>query len=205
MDFDPDTMPPRDVYPLLIGAVNPRPIAWVSTVSSDGTPNLAPFSFFNAFGARPPCVGFSPALRRDGTKKDTLLNVEETGEFVVCVATEDTAEAMNATSAELPRAESEFGFAGLTPTPSVKVRPPRVAESPVAMECRLQQIIRIGDGPLSTNLILGVVVLFHFDDRVLTDGKPDPRKLRTLGRLGADWYTRAADGLFELPKPPPRR
>jgi flavin reductase (DIM6/NTAB) family NADH-FMN oxidoreductase RutF len=124
------------VYRALVGVVTPRPIAWVTTVDGEGRVNLAPFSFFNAFGANPPVVVFSPTLRRDGSKKDTLRNLNAVGEFVVNAAVEDLAEKVNATSKELPPGQSEADYAGLTLEPSVKVRPPRVAESPVHLECR---------------------------------------------------------------------
>src|SRR3954465_12808408 len=130
-----------EVYQFLVGAVTPRPIAWVTTLSPSGVANLAPFSFFNAFGANPPVVVFSPTLRRDGTKKDTLLNLESLGEFVLNAATAPLAERVNLTSKELPPDESEVPLAGLTTVPSVRVRPPRVAESPVNMECVVRQIV----------------------------------------------------------------
>ena len=143
-----------------------------------GRVNLAPFSFFNAFGANPPIVVFSPTLRRDGSKKDTLLNLEAVGEFVVNAAVEELAEKLNATSAELPRGQSEAEYAGLTLVPSTKVQPPRVAESPVHLECRVRQIMPMGDGPIAANLVIGEVVLIHIDERVLdATGQVDPRKL----------------------------
>src|SRR5262245_1524001 len=145
------------VYQALVGVVTPRPIAWVTTIDARGRVNLAPFSFFNAFGANPPVVVFSPTLRRDGSKKDTLLNLEVIPEFVLNAAVEDLAEPMNASSKELPTGESEAEFAGLELQPSVKVRPPRVAASPVHMECRVRQILPIGDGPIAANLVIGEV------------------------------------------------
>src|SRR3954470_11040043 len=129
-----------EVYRRLVEVVTPRPIAWVTTVDGQGRVNLAPFSFFNAFGANPPVVVFSPTLRRDGSKKDTLLNLEVVPEFVLNAAVEDLAAKMNATSKELPHGQNEADYAGLTLQPAVKVRPPRVAESPVHMECRVRQI-----------------------------------------------------------------
>ncbi len=189
------------VYRALVGVVVPRPIAWVTTVDLEGRVNLAPFSFFNAFGANPPIVVFSPTLRRDGSKKDTLLNLESVGEFVVNVAVEEVAEKLNATSAELPRGISEADRAGLALTPSAKVRPPRVAESPVHLECRVRQIMSMGDGPIAANLVIGEVVLIHIDDRVLdSSGQVDPRKLRAIARLGGSDYCRTRD-LFEMERP----
>src|SRR5947209_18597881 len=132
---------------MLVGVVTPRPIAWVTTVDLEGRVNLAPFSFFNAFGANPPVVVFSPTLRRNGTKKDTLLNVEATGEFVLNAAVAPLAEKVNQSSKEVPAGESEVELTGLHTLPSVKVKPPRVAESPCHMECRVRQVIPVGHGP----------------------------------------------------------
>jgi flavin reductase (DIM6/NTAB) family NADH-FMN oxidoreductase RutF len=190
-----------DVYHLLVGLVTPRPIAWVTTVSPAGGVNLAPFSFFNAFGANPPVVVFSPTLRRDGTKKDTLLNVEATGEFVLNAAVSPLAEKVNLSSKEVPPDESEIELTGLRAVPSVKVKPPRVAEAPAQMECKVRQIIPCGDGPIAANLVIGEVVMIHVRDDVLdAAGRPDPRKLRTVARLGGDYWCHTSD-LFELKRP----
>ncbi|MBY0457210.1 MAG: flavin reductase family protein, partial [Gemmataceae bacterium] len=185
MQLDPATAPIPDVYQYLVGVVTPRPIAWVTTLSPAGVVNLAPFSFFNAFGANPPVIVFSPTLRRDGTKKDTLLNLEKRGEFVVHAATAPLAEQVNLSSKEIPPDESEVTLTGLTTLPSVKVRPPRLAEAPVALECVVRQIVPCGSGPIAANLVIGEVVLLHVADEVL-DGKGgvDPRKLQTVARLG---------------------
>ena len=189
------------VYRALVGIVTPRPIAWVTTVDGAGTVNLAPFSFFNAFGANPPVVVFSPVLRRDRSKKDTLQNLNVVNEFVLNAAVEELAEKVNATSRELPPGQSEAEYARLTLEPSAKVRPPRVAESPVHLECRVRQILPIGDGPLAANLVIGEVLLMHIADSVLDDrGAVDPRKLRTIARLGGDYYCRSTD-LFEMERP----
>jgi flavin reductase (DIM6/NTAB) family NADH-FMN oxidoreductase RutF len=189
------------VYQALVGVVAPRPIAWVTTIDDQGRVNLAPFSFFNAFGANPPVVVFSPTLRRDGSRKDTLLNLGIVPEFVLNAAVEDLAEKMNATAKELPRGQSEAEYAGLTLQPSAKVRPPRVAESPVHLECCVRQIISIGDGPIAANLVIGEVLLIHIDDSVLdTSGRVDPRKLKTIARLGGNHYCRSTD-LFEMERP----
>jgi flavin reductase (DIM6/NTAB) family NADH-FMN oxidoreductase RutF len=189
------------VYRALVGIVTPRPIAWVTTVDGLGRVNLAPFSFFNAFGANPPVVVFSPVLRRDRSKKDTLQNLSAVNEFVLNAAVEELSEKVNATSRELPPGSSEAEYAGLTLEPSAKVRPPRVAESPVHLECRVRQILPIGDGPLAANLVIGEVLLIHIADSVLDDqGTVDPRKLRTIARLGGDYYCRITD-LFEMERP----
>jgi flavin reductase (DIM6/NTAB) family NADH-FMN oxidoreductase RutF len=190
-----------EVYQLLVGVVTPRPIAWVTTLSPAGVVNLAPFSFFNAFGANPPVVVFSPTLRRDGSKKDTLLNLEARGEFVLNAATAPLAGQVNLSSKELPPDESEITLTGLTALPSVKVGPPRVAESPVNMECRVRQIIPCGTGPIAANLVIGEVLVMHVSEEVLDERKRvDPRKLRTVARLGGDYWCHTSD-LFELKRP----
>jgi len=189
------------VYRALVGIVTPRPIAWVTTVDQEARVNLAPFSFFNAFGANPPVVVFSPTLRRDGSRKDTLLNLQVVPEFVLNAAVEDLAEQMNMTSKELPTGQSEAEYAGLTLLPSTKVRPPRVAETPVHLECRVLQFMSIGDGPIAANLVIGEVLLIHVDESVLdAHGQVDPRKLKTIARLGGDLYCRSTD-LFEMKRP----
>ena len=189
------------IYQTLVEVVTPRPIAWVTTIDAANRVNLAPFSFFNAFGANPPVVVFSPGLRRDGSKKDTLLNLEIVPEFVVNAAVEDLAESMNATAKELPLGQSEADYAGLVLKPSTKVRPPHVAVSPVHMECRVRQILPIGNGPAAGNLVIGEVLLIHIDDSVLDfSGQVDPRKLRTIARLGGNYYCRTTD-LFEMKRP----
>jgi flavin reductase (DIM6/NTAB) family NADH-FMN oxidoreductase RutF len=181
--------------------VTPRPIAWVTTLSQAGVVNLAPFSFFNAFGANPPIVVFSPTLRRDGTKKDTLLNIEWGKEFVINAAVEPLAEQVNLSSRELPHDQSELEITGLSVITSVRVKTPRLAASPVSLECELLQILPIGSGPISANLVIGRVVYVHIDDSVLDDrGKVDPRKLKTIARLGGDSYCRSTD-LFEMKRP----
>jgi flavin reductase (DIM6/NTAB) family NADH-FMN oxidoreductase RutF len=190
-----------EVYQALVGIVTPRPIAWVTTVDRAGRVNLAPFSFFNAFGANPPVVVFSPTNRRDGSKKDTLLNVEATGEFVVHAAVASLAEKINATSKELPPGESEVEYVSLHTTQSVKVRPPRLVEAPVAMECKVRQVIPIGSGAIAANLVIGEVVIMHVDDAVLdANGRVDPRKLKTVARLGQDYWCHTSD-LFEQKRP----
>ncbi len=192
-----------EVYHALVGIVAPRPIAWVTTVDSHGRVNLAPYSFFNVFGANPPVVVFSPSVKRDGSPKDTLRNVEETGEFVVNGSTEAVAEALNLTSLELPHGESEAERAGLTLVPSEMVRPPRVAESLTHLECKLHQVVSIGHDVGAANLVIGEVVLIHVDDSILDDrGRIDPMRLRAISRLGGDWYGRTVD-LFEMGRPRP--
>ncbi|HVK07749.1 MAG TPA: flavin reductase family protein [Gemmataceae bacterium] len=201
MQIDVAGTPVVDVYHMLVGVVTPRPIAWVTTVDPAGRVNLAPFSFFNAFGANPPVVVFSPTRRRDATKKDTLLNVEATGEFVVHASVASLAEKVNQSSKEIPPGESEIELVGLHTTPSVKVKPPRLTEAPVAMECKVRQIVPVGDGPIAANLVIGEVLMIHVDDAILdAQGKPDPRKLRTVARLGGDYWCHTTD-LFEQKRP----
>jgi flavin reductase (DIM6/NTAB) family NADH-FMN oxidoreductase RutF len=190
-----------DVYHWLIGIITPRPIAWVTTVDPEGRVNLAPFSFFNAFSGNPPVVVFSPTLRRDGGKKDTLRNVEATGEFVLNAAVESLAEKINLSSKDLPYGESEVDLTGLKLLPSEKVKPPRIAETPVTMECKLLQIVPLGKGPIAGNLVIGEVLVMHIDDAVLdAKGRIDPRKLQTIARLGGDYYCRTSD-LFTMKRP----
>ena len=201
MHIDVSQTPFLDVYQALVSVVTPRPIAWVTTIDRDNRVNLAPFSFFNAFGANPPVVVFSPTLRRDGSKKDTLLNVEATGEFVVNMAVAPLAAEVNRSSKELPHGDSEVDYVGLHTVPSEKVKPPRLAESPVNLECKLLQVIPIGQGPVAGNLVIGEVLMIHVADRVLDEaGKVDPHKLRTIARLGGDWYCHTSD-LFTMHRP----
>ena len=201
MQIDVSKSSVQDAYRALVGVVTPRPIAWVTTVDPEGRVNLAPFSFFNAFGANPPVVVFSPVTRRDGTRKDTLRNVEATGQFVLNAAVESLAEQVNLSSAELPYGESEIDLTGLAVAPSIKVRPPRLAASPTHLECKLVQIVPIGDGPTAANLVIGEVLMIHVDDAVLDPtGQIDPRKLRTIARLGGDNYCRTTD-VFEMRRP----
>ncbi len=200
--FLPEELGPRATYALLITCVVPRPIAWVSTCSPEGVPNLAPFSFFNAGGANPPSVVFSASNFRDGRPKDTLVNVRATGEFVVNIVPYTLAERMNLTAHEYEYGLSEFEKAGLTPLTSAKVRPPRVAESPIQMECKLFQIVSHGDGPISANYVIGEVLCFHIAEYLLKDGKIVDNTISDhIGRLGESWYCRVVpDSMFWMPR-----
>jgi flavin reductase (DIM6/NTAB) family NADH-FMN oxidoreductase RutF len=191
MKFDPADMSKREAYKLMIGTIIPRPIAWVSTVSPDGVRNIAPFSFFTAITADPPTVCFAPARRPGGVKKDTLANVEATGEFVVNIVTEEQSKAMNETATDYPPEFDEFERAGLSAVASDIVAAPRVGGSPVNMECKLQNTIPVGNG--GSVLVIGEVLLFHVDERVLKDGKVDAGLLKAIGRLGGDEYTRTSE------------
>jgi flavin reductase (DIM6/NTAB) family NADH-FMN oxidoreductase RutF len=202
MEITPSDLPHQSVYKLMIGSIVPRPIGWVSSLDAEGRLNLAPFSFFNAVCPKPPTVLFCPQIRgSDGHPKDTLRNVRATGEFVINIVSESVAEAMNQTSAEVPYGVDEFTLAGLTPLPSVIVRPPRVGESLVHYECRVTQIVEISDQPGGGSIVIGEVLHIHVDDSILigTD-KIDPRKLQAIGRLAGTTYTRTTD-LFDLIRP----
>lgn len=195
MIVDPAQASASDIYRVMIRCIVPRPIAWVSTISPDGIANLAPFSFFTGVTTRPPTICFAPGRRpQSGERKDTLRNVEETGEFVVNMVSDDLADRMNTTSVDYPPEVDEFSEAGVTPLASQIVRPPRVAESPVSFECRRYDIIHVGeDGPGGGALVIGEIVMIHIDDRVLNDGKVDPALLRPLGRLGGREYTKLGE------------
>ena len=201
--FVPSEMSPREAYALLISCVAPRPIAWVSTCAPDGRVNLAPFSFFNAGGANPVSVVFSCTNFRDGRPKDTLRNVHATGEFVVNIAPYWLAEQMNQTSFEYEYGVSEFEQVGLTRAPSLYVQPPRVAESPIAMECKLFQVVAHGAGPVAANYVIGEVLCFHIAETLLTpEGVVDNLVADYIGRMGESWYVRATpEAMFRLNRP----
>jgi len=196
MELDPDEV---SMYRTLAGAVVPRPIAWVSTTSPDGVDNLAPYSFFNVAAVDPPVVMFAPVDDADSPEglKDTPRNVRETGEFVVNVVTESVAAAMNETAATLPAGESEFDRADVTRADSRRVAAPRVAESPVAFECSLSEMVDVG----GSTMVLGEVEWVHLDDEVTTDGKLDVRKLDAVGRLSGSFYA-TTDDRFSMERPP---
>ena len=201
MILDFEKLTPRESYPWMINAINPRPIAWVSTISADGRTNLAPFSFFQGVCASPPTLLFTGANDRTGKKKDSVVNVEQVPEFVVNIVSYALREPMNATSAPLPHGESEFEKFHIATAPSLRVRPPRVAASPVAFECRLDRIVRIGEGPLGGNVVFGTILCAHVSEAVLgPDGKIDPPKLDTIGRMGGDFYSRTTE-LFVIHRP----
>ena len=200
MTIDPGSTAPENIYKLMIGCIVPRPIAFVSTVSGEGARNLAPFSFFTGISAKPPIVCFCPTFLPDGAKKDTLRNVEQTGEFVVNVVSEAIAAQMNACSADFPAEIDEFDVSGLTAIPSDVVKPPRVAESPVNMECRLIQVVNLSTGSLGGNLVIGEVVRFHVADELLSNFRIDPDKLNAIGRMGGPSYTRTRDR-FNMERP----
>lgn len=195
-----------DPYDLLIHAIAPRPIAFVSTLSPDGSPNLAPFSFFMGAGSNPVSVCFSPCTKADGTSKDTLRNIESTGEYVIHTVSGRMAEGMVTTSRPLPHGESEWPGSGFTPVPALKVRPPRVAEAPFAMECRLHKVVPHGEGPDAANYIIGEVVQFHVAASLMTTDPSEvvPSSVDYLARMGGAWYSRVLpESLFVMKRPSP--
>jgi flavin reductase (DIM6/NTAB) family NADH-FMN oxidoreductase RutF len=201
MLLDFSSLKPRDAYGWMISTILPRPIAWVSTISLGGKTNLAPFSFFQGVTSNPPTLMFVPVNTRDGTKKDTVRNIEEVPEFVVNLVPFALAEQMNASSALLPYGESEFEAFGIAAAPSHRVRPPRVAAAPVAFECTLDRFVQIGEGPLAANVVFGRIEFLHVAEAALgADGKPDAEKLDLIGRLGGESYARTTDR-FSLPRP----
>ena len=208
MDALISQLSPREIYSILLHSIAPRPIAWVSSQSTAGQPNLAPFSFFNCVSVDPPMLAFSPGLRapkevpstQHGEPKDTLRNIRETKEFVVSVVTYDLREHMNATSGEYDATVNEFELAKLKPVASQAVRPPRVGESPLSFECKLHQIIDFSPKPTGSSLVIGQVVAVHIDDAHLKDGRLDPNSLDLIGRMGGLQYTRTRDR-FEMVRP----
>ena len=224
MLFDFADLAARARYKLLVSTITPRPIAWVVSQDSRGLLNAAPFSFFNAFSADPPVIGIgigsharvravlaareeqSPAPGAGSTwsppqMKDTRANIAETGEFVVNLVSEEVAQAMNVTAIEFEPGVNELAEAGLTTCPSVRVKPPRIAESPVSMECELLQIVDLG----ASGLVLGRVLAMHIREDAVIDAAKcyvDTPKLRLIGRMhGTGWYARTSD-LFEMPRIP---
>ncbi len=200
---DTNTLSWQSLYKIFIGSVLPRPIGWVSTVDEHGNNNLAPFSFFTVASVSPPHVLFCPMIRgTDLSEKDTLHNVRHTGEFVLNIVTENTAEAMNQTATELPANVDEFQYAGLTAVRSVAVKSARVAESPIHFECKLNQIIEFGNQPGAGSVVIGEVVHLHVDDDMLYGGdKIKLDALKPIGRLAGTSYTRVTD-VFELVRNP---
>ena len=187
MQIDIRETSPGRAYRMLISAIVPRPIAFVSTLSSAGQRNLAPFSFFMGVSSQPLTLALS-VFHRQGVPKDTAANILETGEFVVNLTTEELAQRVALASGDYAREYDEFAMTGLTPVASERVRPPRVGESPVSLECRLHRSMVIGEPPSATHLIVGEVVFAHVRDDLWADGMIDGEKLRPLSRLGANFY-----------------
>jgi flavin reductase (DIM6/NTAB) family NADH-FMN oxidoreductase RutF len=204
MVIDPKEAPMARMHALLLGSVIPRPIAFVSTVDKDGNVNLSPFSYFNCFGANPPVLIFSPARRgRDNTTKHTYENILEVPEVVIHIVNYAIVQQMSLASTEYPRGVNEFIKAGFTAIPSLKVKPPRVKEAPVAFECKVIQVIPTGEKGGAGNLVICHVMMMHVHEEVLDDsGRIDPFKLDAVARLGGDYYCRVhGDAIFKIPKP----
>jgi len=200
MEISPESRSSQDIYKILIGTILPRPIAWVSTVDPSGNLNLAPFSFFTVASVNPPILCFSPLLKENSIEKDTLANINQTGEFVVNIVSYNLAQAMNRTSGPYPSEVNEFDVAGVTPKESTFVKPPCVADSLVNFECKLQQIIPLGSEPMAGNLILGNVCNIHIDPDIVRNGKVDHESLDAIGRLGGNMYSTIRD-CFEMERP----
>lgn len=201
--IDPATIHHSESHRYLLSCVAPRPIAFAGTVDSDGRPNLAPFSFFNAFGANPPVVAFSPAFRgTDGSPKHTLLNVLATGEFTISVVSYSMVEQISLASCDFPEGVDEFVKAGFTKLESHKIKPFGVAESPMVMECKLLHHIPVGGGPGSANILIGEVVMFHLQESIFDGQYPSADRLDLVARMGGPLYCRASGpAVFTLAKP----
>lgn len=204
MIVTPGEISTKQLHAYLLGSVAPRPICFASTIDKEGNPNLSPFSFFNVFGSKPPIAIFSPARRvRDNTIKHTLENIQETKEVVINVVTYDMVQQTNLSSCEYPKGVNEFIKSGFTPVASELVKPFRVKESPVSMECKLLQVIETGQEGGAANLVICEIVKMHIDERILGDDQQiDPHKIDLVARMGKDFYCRASgDAIFEVHKP----
>jgi len=204
MTIDPHEIPMARMHALLLGSVIPRPIAFASTVDKNGVVNLSPFSYFNCFGANPPLMIFSPARRgRDNTTKHTYENILEVPEVVIHIVSYSMVYQMSLASGEYPKGVNEFVKAGFTEVTSLKIKPPRVKEAPVAFECKVMQVIPTGEKGGAGNLVICEVIMMHVSEAVLDDsGRIDPHKLDAVARLGGDWYCRVqGNAIFKLPKP----
>jgi len=201
--IDPTTIPQPELYSILSTAVAPRPICFASTVDAEGKVNLSPYSFFNVFSSNPPVMVFSPTRSgRDNSLKHTHQNVVEVPEVVINVVNHAMAEQMSLSSTAYDKDVNEFVKAGFTEVPSVKVKPPRVGEAPVSFECRVLEVVELGQIPGAGNLIIAQVDMIHINDEYLTDNVLDTEKLDLVGRMGGNWYIRAIKkSLFEIPKP----
>lgn len=201
--IDPKEISTGKLHSYLLGAVAPRPICFASTVDVEGNVNLSPYSFFNVFSANPPVMIFSPARRvRNNTTKHTLENVLETKEVVINIVSYPMVQQMSLSSTEYAKGVNEFVKAGLTEIPSQKVKPPRVAEAPVQFECKVNEVVELGKEGGAGNLVICEVVQLHINEVILdTEGKIDPVKIDAVARMGGNWYNRAKEGMFEVPKP----
>lgn len=191
---------PQEIYHLLIGGVCPRPIAWISSLSSKGVMNLAPYSFFTVASCNPPVLSITQITPRDRLAKDTLINLQETGECVVNIVSTEQVNKMNETCADYPHDTSEFLIAGIEQVPSVSVSPPGVKDSKVRYECRLKELFSVSDLPSGGKLMLLDVIGVHVDDRIFISGSIDPSFLDAVGKMGGDYYSFTRE-LFELKRP----
>ncbi|WP_064094315.1 flavin reductase family protein [Rossellomorea aquimaris] len=199
MDIKPNTLQWQDAYKLMIGSILPRPIAFVSSLDEEGNANLAPYSFFTAISAEPMLVCFSPMRRgSDGSKKDTLANIEATKEFVINIVSEEFAEKMNDCAIEYDSTTDEFEEVGLTKKNSITVKPPGVSESKVQLECVLHEVLHFGNHPGAGSLVIGKVECVRIEDQLYYDGKIDSEKLKPVGRLAGQMYTKPLTDSFEL-------
>jgi flavin reductase (DIM6/NTAB) family NADH-FMN oxidoreductase RutF len=202
LHYEPKDLSVPEVHKLLLGGVAPRPIALVSTISKNGINNLSPFSFFNAFGANPPIVAFSPSRRgKDASLKDTYKNLIDTKECVIQAVTHSMVEQISLASAEFASDVDEFVKSGLTPINSDVVNPKRVKESPFQMECKLIEMKSIGEGGGAANLAICEVVKFHVTEDIFTNGIINPVKIDLVARMSGNFYSRAGMGVFEVEKP----
>ncbi|MDC8002196.1 flavin reductase family protein [Aequorivita todarodis] len=203
ISIEPHELSTAKLHGYLLGAVSPRPICFASTVDSEGNVNLSPFSFFNVFSARPPILVFSPARRgRDNTTKHTYENVLEVPEVAINIVSFNMVQQVSLSSTEYAKGVNEFTKAGFTEIPSELIKPPRVAEAPVQLECKVNDVIKLGTEGGAGNLVICEVVKLHIKEEILgEDGSIDPFKIDTVSRLGGNWYSRAKAGLFEVPKP----
>lgn len=203
ISIEPHELSTGKLHGYLLGAVSPRPICFASTMDSKGNVNLSPFSFFNVFSAKPPILVFSPARRgRDNTTKHTYENVLEVPEVVINIVNYEMVQQVSLASTEYAKGINEFKKAGFTELPSEMVKPPRVAEAPVQLECKVNEVISLGNEGGAGNLVICEVVKLHIKEEILSgDGSIDPFKIDTVSRLGGNWYSRAKAGLFEVPKP----
>ena len=197
MEIDPTRLNPSQAYDLMVSIIVPRPIAFISTVSPEGFPNAAPFSFFNGISTSPAMLGISIAQQGKG-KKGTLRNIEESGEFVVNVVDEGLKEGMNLAAGSYPPGTNKFEISKLTPMPSVRVKPPRIGEAPVSMECRLVQVVSLPD--TLDKLVIGRVEYIHLKEELWKEGSIDPGRLRAIGRLGQSNYSYTRE-IFSLNRP----
>ena len=199
MIYDPAEHSFSETHKLMIGSIVPRPIALVSTTSKDGINNLAPFSYFNGVCSKPPTIMFAPARRGwDGKEKDTLINIRDTKEFSINVVSEDIGEKMVICSTDFKNEIDEFAKSGLSPIPSKKITPPIVLESKISLECKLNQIVQIGEDDAGSGfIVIGTIILFHIDDHVYNNGRITLDKLQPIGRVAGNGYVRSTN-VFDI-------